>query len=204
VLRLIVATVILALLVRALRPAWRNRRLALRVWSSIRPRHVLGSLGLLAVVIGVVLTLLAYVPLSRVGLGSLVGLSGNAVFAPVEEAAVRSQEAGDGGGGGGGGGQALLLVGAGAFLVLLLGLFPELAHREELAFRQGLERAGPGRELWSALRFGLAHLVMLVPLAARSRSPWRASPTAASTGGSTPPPPPPSAWPWATAVSRRP
>lgn len=160
VLRLLVAAVILALLARALRPAWRNRRFALRVWSSIRPRHVLGSLALLSVVLGVVLTLLAYVPLTRVGLGTLVGLSGNAVFAPVEEAAVRSQQAG------GGGGQVLLLIGTGAFLVLLLALFPELAHREELAFRQGLERAGPGRELWAALRFGLAHLVMLVPLAA--------------------------------------
>jgi len=161
VLRLLVAVVILALLARVLRPAWRNRRLALRVWSSIRPRHVLGSIALLAVVMTVVLGLLTFVPPTRAGLGSLIGLTGNALFAPVEEAAVRSEQAPDGGGG-----QALLLAGTGAFLVLLLALFPELAHREELAFRQGLERASPGRELWAALRFGLAHMVMLVPLAA--------------------------------------
>ncbi len=156
-LRLAVAVAILLLLARAVRPAWRNRALALRVWSRIRPRHVLGSIALLAVVIGVAGTLLTYVPATRVGLGSLVGLSGNAVFAPVEQVAARD-------GGGVGGGVTLALTGG--FLVLLLTLFPWFAYAEERAFREGLERAGPGREVWTALRFGLAHLIMLVPVAA--------------------------------------
>jgi hypothetical protein len=53
-----------------------------------------------------------------------------------------------------------------AFLALLFALFPWLAYVEELTFRQGLELATPAREAWAALRFGLAHLFMLVPLAA--------------------------------------
>ncbi len=37
---------------------------------------------------------------------------------------------------------------------------------EERTFREGLEDAGPLREAWTALRFGLIHLVMLIPIAA--------------------------------------
>lgn len=155
-LRLLVALVIVGLIARTVRPAWRHRRLALRVWSQIRPRHVLGSLALLVAVVTVALTLLAYVPLSRVGLGSLIGLTGNAVFAPIGEVAARS--------GGGTGGLALTAIAA--FLAVLLALFPWLAYLEEATFRAGLERAGLAREAWTALRFGLVHLVMLVPLAA--------------------------------------
>jgi hypothetical protein len=167
-LRLVVAVVVVGLLARTVRPAWQHRGLALRVWSRIRPRHVLGSLGLLAVVLGVAVGLLRFVPVTRFGLGSVVGVTGNAVFAPIEEVNARSGGAdlGAAEAAPAGGLSAPALAAIGGFLALLLALFPWLAYVEERMFREGLERAGPGRELWTALRFGLVHLIMLVPLAA--------------------------------------
>ncbi len=162
-LRLTVAAVILFLLGRSAPLAWRNRHLAVTVWRRIRPRHVLGSLVLLVVVVGVTLGLIALVPVTGYGLGSLIGLTGNAVFAPVEEAAARGASVQ--------GPSAVLvsrLVTAAmlSFVVILLALFPWLAYVEEQVFREGLERVDTPRRLWTALRFGLTHLVMLVPVAA--------------------------------------
>jgi hypothetical protein len=171
-LRLAVAGVVLVLLVRAARVAWHNRRLAVAVWRRIRARHVLGSAGLLAVVLSVALALLELVPLTGVGLGTFVGLSSNAVFAPLEEASIRAGGAGLAGGTAAGAdpaaglGAVLVVVATCAFLLGLLGLFPWLAYVEERTFREGLETASPLRELLAALRFGLVHMVMLIPLAA--------------------------------------
>lgn len=162
ILRLIVALAVVVLLGRAARPAWRNRGLALAVWRRIGLRHVLGCLALLVVVLGTAVGLLALVPVTGYGLGSLIGLSGNAVFAPLEEVTVRAGGP-DGTTGGPGWG---LLAATGGFLGLLLVMFPWLAYVEERVFREGLETAGPGREAWVALRFGLLHLVMLIPVAA--------------------------------------
>ena len=162
-LRLAVAAIIILLVLRAARAAWGNRHIAFTVWRRIRPRHVLGSLALLAVVLGVAVALMTLLPVTSYGLGSLIGLTGNAIFAPVEEAAVR--------GGAAQGPQAdtvarAVNVATLGFLTLLLALFPWLAYVEERVFREGLERAGPVRRSVAALRFGLAHLVMLVPVAA--------------------------------------
>lgn len=171
-LRLAVVAAVLFLLVRSARAAWRHRRLAVAVWSRIRLRHVLGGLGLVLVVLSVALSLLQLVPVTRVGVGSLIGLSGNAIFAPLEEAQLRAN-----------GGQplvapdgtpaeavfdpgALVIAGTTIFLVVLLLLFPYLAYVEEHVFREGLEDASVGRELWTALKFGLLHMIMLIPLAA--------------------------------------
>ena len=159
-LRIVVAVVILGLLARSARFAWRNRDLAATVWRRMRPRHVLGSIVLLGVVVVVASLLILAVPLSGVSLGSLIGLTGNAVFAPVE------QVAGAGGPTPTAGVDAAVWIATAAFLLLLLALFPWLAYVEERMFRHGLERGGLGTQLWTALRFGLVHLVMLVPLAA--------------------------------------
>lgn len=162
-LRLAVAAVIVVLLGRSARVAWSNRTLAVRVWRRIRPRHVAGSLVLILVVIATAVGLMIYVPVSGYGLGTLIGLTGNAVFAPVEEAAARSGVTT---------GVATPTVSSAvvyataAFMTGLLLLFPWLAYVEERVFREGLERAGMARRLWAALRFGLAHLIMLVPVAA--------------------------------------
>jgi hypothetical protein len=174
ILRLAVVVAVLFLLLRAAKGAWHNRALALAVWRRIRIRHVLGSAGLLVVVLSVALGLLAFVPITEAGLGKAIGLSGNAVFAPLEEASLRANgesalsptpdassrpegpTAAD----------AALVAGTSAFFVALLLLFPWLAYVEERTFREGLERFGPLREVLSALRFGLVHLVMLIPVAA--------------------------------------
>ncbi len=162
--RLLVAVVVVVLLARSARLAWRNRRLAVEVWRRIRPGHVAGAVALLVVVVTVAVGLTLAVPLTGLGLGSLVGLTGNAVFAPVEEVALRSGGASPIAGGEAG--NALITVVTAAFVLLLVALFPWLAYIEERVFRDGLERAGFGRQLWTALRFGLLHLVMLIPLAA--------------------------------------
>ena len=163
VVRLAVAAVIIVLLARAARAAWHNRAIIPAVWRRIRVRHVAGSLVLLVVVLGVAVGLMTLVPVTGYGLGSLIGLTSNAVFAPVEEAAARSSTVT---------GPAAQTVTSAVnvasllFLGGLLVLFPWLAYVEESVFREGLETVGVGGRLWSALRFGLLHLVMLVPLAA--------------------------------------
>jgi hypothetical protein len=100
---------------------------------------------------------------TRYGLGSLVGLSGNLVFAPLEAVS-------DGTGGGltdpsAPLGAPLVLTMVALFSVLLA-LFPFLAYAEERTFRLGLEHADGRAQAVAALRFGLAHLIMLVPVAA--------------------------------------
>jgi hypothetical protein len=161
IVRLVVVAAVLLLLARAARMAWQQRRLAVAVWRRIRPHHVLGALGLLVVVLGTALTLLVAVPVTAVGLGSLVGLHGNAIFAPLEEVALRS-----GGAAAADAPHPIVMLGTVGFLGGLVLLFPWLAYVEERAFRAGTEDAGPGREAWVALKFGLLHMVMLIPLAA--------------------------------------
>lgn len=161
-LRLVVAVVIVVLLARVAPVAWANRHLAFSVWRRIRVRHVAGSLVLMGAVLASAVGLMQLVPATAYGLGTVIGLTGNAVFAPVEEAAVRSRAAG----GDPAQVEAAISYGTVAFMAGMLVLFPWLAYVEEQVFREGLETARAPRQAWAALRFGLAHLVMLVPLAA--------------------------------------
>jgi hypothetical protein len=160
VVRTAIALWILWLLVRVARTSWRQRELTLALWRAVRLRHVGGALVLLALVAGVAGALVLWVPGAGVGVGHLVGLTGNAVFAPLEEGLARS------GPPPARGPDWPLLLGATLFLGPLLLLLPWLAFVEEEVFRAGLEDAGPGRLLRSCLVFGLAHLVMLVPVGA--------------------------------------
>jgi hypothetical protein len=159
-LRPLIALLMLWMLARVGRAAWRERALTFTLWRAIRPRHLLGAFGLLVVVAGAASALVLWVPGADQGLGNLVGLQGNAVFAPLEEGLVRA------GPPPASGPDWLLLVGVTAFLGPLLLLLPWLAFVEEEVFRAGLEDAGPGRVALSSLVFGLAHLVMLVPIGA--------------------------------------
>lgn len=160
VVRLAIAGWVLVALGRASRGAWAHRRLILTIWSLVRPRHVLGGLGLLVAVIVAASAMIARVPGLDLGLGTLLGTSSNAVFAPLEEAIARTSPPSTGGVD-----WALLVLSSG-FLLLLAVLLPWLAFVEEEVFRSGLEDASPGTELASALVFGMAHLVMLVPIGA--------------------------------------
>ncbi len=158
--RALIAVWILFLLVRAGATAWGQRRLVLAVWRRIRPRHVLGAVGLLVLVGGLATVLLVWVPGMSYGLGSLVGLTGNAVFAPLEEAAAHSAAAATPQ-------RDWLLAGLSVlFLGGLAAMLPWLAFVEEEMFRAGLEDASLPRQAWRAFVFGLAHLVMLVPVGA--------------------------------------
>lgn len=165
----LVAGVVLVLLARAGVMAWRHRRVALAVWSRVRWQHVAGSLGLLAVVVGTLLGLIGFVPGAGWGLGSLIGLTGNAVFAPLE-AVTHGGEPAAGAAGEAGAAAAwpglLVAVGVVVFLTALLAMFPWLAYVEERVFREGLEDVGLAEEVWTALKFGLAHLVMMIPIGA--------------------------------------
>lgn len=158
-LRLIVAGLIIVLLARAAVAAWRHRDLMLAVWRRITWRHLLGALGLLTVVATIGSLLLALPPM-QIGLGHLVDFQGNAVFTPLEEAAVRAGPAPETGP------DWTIVWLATAFLGFLAVLLPWLAFVEEEIFRAGLETADLGGELWTALRFGLIHMLMLVPLGA--------------------------------------
>lgn len=159
-LRLVISGLVLVLLARAAVGAWRNRRLATLVWRTVSPRHVAGAFGLFAIV-AMVTSLLLMSPLLRFGLGSLVGFSGNAVFTPLEEVTTRSGHLGAEGGF-----DWYLVAIATVFLGFVALLLPWLAFVEEEIFRGGLEEADLRQELLAALRFGLVHLVMLVPIAA--------------------------------------
>jgi hypothetical protein len=160
VLRLAIVGWILLTLARAARGAWAHRRLMTTVWRRIRLRHVLGAAGLLVLVAGTATLLVAFVPGLHLGLGAFLGTSGNAVFTPLEEAVARA-----GPPPATGPDWTLILLSSG-FLLPLAALLPWLAFVEEEVFRAGLEDASVLGELGAALVFGLAHLVMLVPLGA--------------------------------------
>jgi hypothetical protein len=159
-LRLLIAAWILWTLARVARVAWRQRALTFAIWRAVRLRHLAGALGLLVVVAGVAAALVTWVPGAGLGLGHLVGLTGNAVFAPLEEGLARA------GPPPAGGPDWVLLVGATGFLGGLALLLPWLAFVEEEVFRAGLEDAGPLRVAVASLVFGLVHLIMLVPVGA--------------------------------------
>lgn len=159
-LRLLIAAWVVAMLGRAGIGAWRNRALTFAIWRGIRPRHIGGALALLVAVSAVGLALLEWVPPLRIGLGDLVGFTGNAVFVPLEEAAQRAGPAPATGP------DWVLISLSTVFLGGLTVLLPWLAFIEEEVFRAGLERATPVQEVVAAMVFGLVHLVMLVPLGA--------------------------------------
>jgi hypothetical protein len=158
--RAAIALWILWLLVRVARASWRQRELTLALWRAVGVRHAGGALVLLVLVAGVAGALVRWVPGADLGIGHLVGLTGNAVFAPLEAGLARA------GPPPASGPDWPLLLGASLFLGPLLLLLPWLAFVEEEVFRAGLEDAGPRRLVGSCLVFGLVHLVMLVPVGA--------------------------------------
>lgn len=159
-LRTAIAVWIAFVLYRSARNAWSRRDLLVLIWSRLRPGVWVRAAALFAVVIVVATALLEFVPPLRHGLGSLVAFQGNAVFTPLEQAAEALGPA-----------PAVgpdwpLIALATGFLGLLGLLLPWLAFVEEESFRAGTEGLGLRGQVLSALRFGLVHLVMLVPLAA--------------------------------------
>lgn len=159
VIRLLIAAWILVTLVRAGRAAWHQRALVMAIWRAWRPRHLAGVIGLFVLVAGVATVLLNFVPYMNLGLGNLLGTETNAVFAPLEQAIAAAPIPTSGP-------DWPLLLLSSLFLLPLAVVLPWLAFVEEEVFRGGLEEQGLGGQAWRALVFGLAHLVMLVPIGA--------------------------------------
>lgn len=159
VLRTVIALWIVFVLYRAGRNAWARRSLLALVWRGVGRRQAAQVGGLLVATLGAAALFLAIPPL-RWGLGSFVQFEGNAVFTPLEQAAntLGPPPAT---------GPDWAWIGITTlFLGLLLALLPWLAFVEEEVFRAGLEVEDLSGEVFSALRFGLAHLIMLVPIGA--------------------------------------
>ncbi len=159
-LRLAVAAWVVLVLVRSARNALDRRDLIALVWRGVTARAYARAFGLLLLTMLAATVLLEAVPPLRFGLGTLVAFDGNAVFTPLEEAAGAMGPA-----------PALgpdwpLIALTTLFLGFLGALLPWLAFVEEEIFRAGLETEKLAGEVWWALRFGLAHLVMLVPVGA--------------------------------------
>lgn len=159
VLRLLITLWIVVVLVRSARNAWARRDLVVLVWRGITWRAMGQALALLVATLATASVLLR-VGLLQHGLGDLVNFSGNAVFTPLEQAAGALGPAPEVGA------DWALIALATVFLGTLLALLPWLAFIEEEVFRAGTETADLRGQIVSALRFGLVHLVMLVPLAA--------------------------------------
>lgn len=157
------ALLVLGLLARAGTVAWSRRDLAVDVWRGIRPRHVLGSVVLLATVVGVSVAAATAAPLLGRGLGDLVATSGNAVFVPVDVAVEATRGADQAPADGP---DVLLAIAVTLFLGVLALLLPWFAFVEEEVFRAGAEAWSLPARVGAALVFGAAHLVMLVPVAA--------------------------------------
>ncbi len=159
-LRIAISVWILVVLVRSARNAWSRRDLLFTIWRGMTWGVWVRAIALFALVAVVATTLLTFVPLLRLGLGSLVAFEGNAVFTPLEQAAGALGPAPEVGP------DWALAALTTAFLGFLVLLLPWLAFIEEEVFRAGIEVLDRKREAWAALKFGLAHLIMLVPLGA--------------------------------------
>ncbi len=146
---LVVQLLVLALLVFRASQSLRNPRQRI-VLRGIRPRHFALALRVLAGVLIAVLMLLAPNTVLRWGWWESLGGTGNVIFAQSSHPAEWISRVA----------LPILIVIA---LLVSLSLF---ALHEERAFRRGDEARGTGERLWRSLLFGLAHLVMGIPIGA--------------------------------------
>lgn len=145
----IVQILVLLWLCRHVVTSLRNprQRILLR---GLRPRHFALALRVLAGVVVAVVVLLAPSTWLRWGWWEYLGGTGNVIFGTTSDSTERLS-------------QLVLPVLILIPLLLSLCLF---ALREERAFRRGDETRGIGARLWRSLVFGLAHLVMGIPVGA--------------------------------------
>ncbi len=118
--------------------------------KGIRPRHFALALRVLVGVIVALTVLLLPDTVLRWGWWEYLGGTGNVIFGQAAGSVLQVSQVVL---------PALILIP----LVISLCLF---ALREERAFRRGDETRGLGARLWRALVFGLAHLVMGIPIGA--------------------------------------
>jgi len=140
----------LAMVGFALRPMVRNPRYRIVV-RGLRGRHFGKALLIVfqTLVIGGLLIFL--VPGMDIGWLSLLGATGNVAVASPKDASTASTPS---------------LVLPLAMVVLVIVVSPIAAFREERSFRRGTERQAPTHRFFRQLQFGLAHLIMGIPLGA--------------------------------------
>jgi len=124
------------------------RRHTAEIVRGVRPRHLLPVPVVLALVV-VTAVVLLQVPFLWVGWWTATGGTGNIVTGGTSRA----------------GGTPLEWIIPAVFFLLLVPALPLFAEREELMFRQGTERWDLRHRVWMALKFGLVHLIMGIPIA---------------------------------------
>ena len=139
-----------ARLVASARAAVRSselRRRTLDIVRDVRPAHVLRALPVLAVVL-VLASLSLAVPVLRTGWWTAIGGTGNIVTGATDRTR----------------GTPLAWLVPALFLALLVPLLPLFAEREEQIFRAGAESWSFWRRVRRGLEFGLAHVIMGIPI----------------------------------------
>jgi hypothetical protein len=114
---------------------------------GLRPRHFLGAVPVLAVVIAVA-TALVQLPVLDTGWWTALGGAGNPVIGATDRTA----------------GTPLEWLVPTLFVSMLVVALPLLVDREERMFRAGAERRGTLANLWRGVEFGLAHAIIGIPL----------------------------------------
>lgn len=140
----------LGLLGRSLWPMMRNPRYRVIV-SGLRPRHFGAGLAIIVLVFVVAALLIEHVPAMGIGWFALLGGGSNvAVAAPADNTHAPTFM------------RALPLVLIGVVAIIA----PVAALREERLFRRGTENQSFRRRWTRQMVFGLAHMVMGIPLGA--------------------------------------
>jgi hypothetical protein len=126
----------------------RVRSHTVAIVAGVRARHLLQA-PLVLVAVSVTAVLLYAVPVLRIGWWTAIGGTGNIVTGGTSRTAGTPLE---------------WLVPA-LFILLLFPALPLFAEREEIMFREGVEGWTLQHRVWMALKFGLIHLIMGIPIA---------------------------------------
>jgi hypothetical protein len=123
------------------------RRRAVAIVAGIRWRHV-WPVPFVLTAVAVTAFALVQLPVLRLGWWSALGGVGNPVVGSTEQTTGTTLE------------WLVPLV----FVLLLLPALPLFAYREEEMFRQGAETWSPARRIERAVRFGLVHAIVGIPI----------------------------------------
>jgi hypothetical protein len=126
----------------------RARNHMAEIVSGVRARHLVQAPFVLLAV-SVTAVVLYAVPVLRIGWWTAIGGTGNIVTGSTTRTSGTPLE---------------WLIPA-LFILLLFPALPLFAEREEIVFRQGVEGWTVRQRVWMALKFGLIHLIMGIPIA---------------------------------------
>jgi hypothetical protein len=125
----------------------RARHRTAEIVRGLRPRHFLRAAVVLAAVLALA-TVLVQVPGLSFGWWTALGGTGNVIVGSTSRTS----------------GTPLAWLVPAVFLLLLVPALALLAEREEVMFRSGAEQWSFKRRVVTGLKFGLAHLIMGIPI----------------------------------------